>query len=143
MVQDLRGSTGYTIEVVTGTGAAFDRAFARLYEESLPPAGHFVVALGQAAQERAPGVEADRTFVVETRPALAELEGATARLRDLEQRSAEISQLLAGLRADWEDLRRHNRDVVAAVQALGVLQTQLVEAMAQLQAGQEALRARP
>ena len=65
---------------------------------------------------------------------------ATEQLRDLEQRWRRISQLLAGLRADWEDLRRQSRDVVAAVQALGVLQTQLVEAMAQLQAGQEALR---
>jgi len=140
VVQDLRVSTGCTIEVVSGTAAAYDRAFARLYDGSPSTTGRFITALEQADRERTRREEADQAFVLEARKALADLREFDERLSAEEARHADLTGLIANLRASCGCLSRQLQDVATAMRSIGGLQAQLLEAMGHVQEEQAAIR---
>jgi hypothetical protein len=122
VIEDLRAATGCRIDVVTATGAAIDRARARLYETS--GGGVFVKALQRAESDRATHEGTQRAVEHDMARALSELrsgqkailqlhETLVGHLADLQRLQAEVGQAIEDLRASQDRLVKDHEGVAA------------------------------
>jgi DNA repair exonuclease SbcCD ATPase subunit len=146
VVDELRASTGCSIEIVTSTSDAIQRAFTRLYQQAT---GHgFVKALMRAELEHAAHGERQRRAAAESARAvtdfrvdrdrlLGQYQEAAGRLRDLEQRQEELFRTLDAVHAQQDGLLEREHHLAAELGRLAARQETIDRAVEALLKGSQ------
>jgi hypothetical protein len=122
VLEDLRAATGCRIDVVTSTGAAIERARARLYETF--SGGTFLKALQIAESDRAAREDTQTAGESELARTLSELrsgqkailqlhEALVDRLAALQRLQADVGQVVEGLRVSHDRLVKEHEGLAA------------------------------